>query len=84
MPELTEDRRIELAKTASKYSENSKISVRNVRQDGMNMLKRAHQENIYTDDEQRSVSEKIQTLTDEIIKEIDTLSAAKEEEIKKV
>ena len=84
MPELTEDRRIELAKTASKYSENSKISVRNVRQDGMNMLKRAHQENIYTDDEQRSVSDKIQTLTDEIIKEIDTLSAAKEEEIKKV
>ena len=84
MHELTEDRRIELAKTASKYSENSKISVRNVRQDGMNMLKRAHQENIYTDDEQRSVSEKIQTLTDEIIKEIDTLSAAKEEEIKKV
>ena len=84
MPELTEDRRIELAKTASKYSENSKISVRNVRQDGMNMLKRAHQENIYTDDEQRSVSERIQTLTDEIIKEIDTLSAAKEEEIKKV
>ena len=84
MPELTEDRRIELAKTASKYSENSKISVRNVRQDGMNMLKRAHQENIYTDDEQRSVSEKIQTLTDEVIKEIDTLSAAKEEEIKKV
>ena len=84
MPELTEDRRIELAKTVSKYSENSKISVRNVRQDGMNMLKRAHQENIYTDDEQRSVSEKIQILTDEIIKEIDALSAAKEEEIKKV
>ena len=84
MPELTEDRRIELAKTASKYSENSKISVRNVRQDGMNMLKRAHQENIYTDDEQRSVSDQIQKLTDEIIKEIDALSANKEEEIKKV
>ena len=84
MPELTEDRRIELAKTASKYSENAKISVRNVRQDGMNILKRAHQENIYTDDEQRSVSEEIQDLTNVIIKEIDTLTSVKEEEIKKV
>ena len=84
MPELTEDRRIELAKTASKYSENSKISVRNVRQDGMNLLKRAHQDNIYTDDEQRVVSDQIQKLTDEIISEIDTLSSTKEEEIKKV
>ena len=84
MPELTEDRRIELAKTASKYSENCKIAVRNVRQDGMNLLKRCHQENFYTDDEQRDVSEKIQSLTDEIIKEIDTLSSNKEEEIKKI
>lgn len=84
MPELTEERRLELAKTASKYSENCKISVRNVRQDGMNLLKRGHQDNLYTDDEQRDISEKIQRLTDEIIKEIDTLSTNKEEEIKKV
>jgi len=84
MPELTEDRRVELAKTASKYSENCKISVRNVRQDGMNLLKRSHQDNLYTDDEQRDLSEKIQNLTDEIIKEIDTLSSNKEEEIKKI
>ena len=84
MPELTEERRLELAKTASKYSENCKISVRNVRQDGMNLLKRGHQDNLYTDDEQRDISEKIQRLTDEIIKEIDTLSTNKEEELKKV
>ena len=50
----------------------------------MNILKRAHQENIYTDDEQRSVSEEIQDLTNVIIKEIDTLTSIKEEEIKKV
>tara|TARA_B100000686_G_scaffold355327_1_gene472728 strand:- start:17143 stop:17700 length:558 start_codon:yes stop_codon:yes gene_type:complete len=84
MPELTEERRVELAKTASKYSENCKISVRNVRQDGMNLLKRSHQDNLYTDDEQRDISEKIQRLTNEIIKEIDALSSNKEEEIKKV
>ena len=84
MPELNEERRKELAKTASKYSENSKISVRNVRQDGMNLLKRLHQANEYTDDEQREMAEKIQNLTNEIIKTIETLSLNKEEEIKKV
>lgn len=84
MPDLTEERRIELAKTIAKYAENSKISVRNVRQDGMNVLKRLHQANTYTDDEQRELADKIQSLTDEIIKSIETLSHNKEEEIKKV
>jgi len=84
MPDLNEERRIELAKTAAKYAENSKISVRNVRQDGMNTLKRLHQANIYTDDQQRELADKIQTLTNEIIKSIETLSENKETEIKKV
>ena len=48
------------------------------------LASRAHQENIYTDDEQRSVSEEIQDLTNVIMKEIDTLTSVKEEEIKKV
>jgi len=84
MPELNEERRQELAKTASKYAENSKISVRNVRQDSMNLLKRLHQANNYTDDEQREMADKIQNLTNEVIKSIETLSLSKEEEIKKV
>ena len=84
MPELNEERRQELAKTASKYAENSKISVRNVRQDAMNLLKRLHQANNYTDDEQREMADKIQNLTNEVIKSIETLSLSKEEEIKKV
>ena len=84
MPELNEERRIELAKTASKYAENSKIAVRNVRQDAMNHLKRLHQNNNYTDDEQREIADEIQNLTNEIIKLIETLSLSKEEEIKKV
>ena len=82
MPELNEERRQELAKTASKYAENSKISVRNVRQDSMNLLKRLHQANNYTDDEQREMADKIQNLTNEVIKSIETLSLSKEEEIK--
>ena len=84
MPELNEERRKELAKTASKYAENTKIAVRNVRQDSMNLLKRLHQSNTYTDDEQREMADKIQNLTNEVIKSIETLSLSKEEEIKKV
>ena len=84
MPELNEERRIELAKTASRYAENSKVSIRNVRQDGMNILKRLHQENSYTDDEHRELADKIQNLTNEVIKSIETLSSNKEEEIKKI
>ena len=84
MPELNEERRIELAKAAARYAENSKVSVRNVRQDGMNILKRLHQANSYTDDEQRELADKIQNLTNEVIKSIETLSNNKEEEIKKV
>jgi ribosome recycling factor len=84
MPELNEERRIELAKTAARYAENSKVSVRNVRQDGMNILKRLHQANSYTDDEQRKFADKIQNLTNEVIKSIEALSSNKEEEIKKI
>ena len=84
MPELNEERRIELARTAAKYAENSKIAVRNVRQDGMNILKRLHQSNIYTDDKQRELADKIQNLTNEVVKSIEILSENKEKEIKKV
>ncbi|MBT3940289.1 MAG: ribosome recycling factor [Pelagibacterales bacterium] len=84
MPELNEERRIELAKTAAKYAENSKIAVRNVRPDGMNILKRLHQASTYTDDQQRDLADKIQNLTNEVIKSIESLSNNKEEEIKKV
>ncbi|MDG2000319.1 MAG: ribosome recycling factor [Alphaproteobacteria bacterium] len=63
---------------------NSKIAVRNVRQDAMNLVKRLHQNNNYTDDEQREKADEIQNLTNEVIKSIETLSLSKEEEIKKV
>jgi len=84
MPELTEERRFELAKTVSKYTENCRISVRNVRQDGMNLLKRGLQENLYTEDEYRNLADEIQNITDAVIKDIEGLSSHKTEEIKKV
>jgi len=84
MPELTEERRFELAKTVSKYTENCRISVRNVRQDGMNLLKRGLQENLYTEDEYRNLADEIQNITDAVIKDIEGLSSHKAEEIKKI
>ena len=84
LPELTEERRAELAKTVSKYAEQAKISVRNVRQDGMNSLKKDAQNGLFSDDEQRVESLEIQKLTDEKISLIDELAESKAADIKQV
>lgn len=84
LPELTEERRVELAKTVAKYAEQAKISIRNVRQDGMNTLKRDAQDGLFSDDEQRKESSEIQKLTDEMISMIDNLAISKAADIKQV
>ena len=84
LPPLTEDRRKDMIRVVRQEGEQSKIAVRNVRQDGMNILKRLHQSNIYTDDKQRELADKIQNLTNEVVKSIEILSENKEKEIKKV
>ena len=84
LPELTEERRAELAKIVSKYAEQAKISVRNVRQDGMNSLKKDAQNGLFSDDEQRVESLEIQKLTDEKISLIDELAESKASDIKQV
>ena len=84
LPELTEERRAELAKTVSKYAEQAKISIRNVRQDGMNSLKKDSQSGIFSDDEQRQESSNIQNLTDTKIKNIDDLANSKSKDIMQV
>lgn len=84
LPELTEERRVELAKTVAKYSEQAKISIRNVRQDGMNSLKKDSQIGIFSDDEQRQESSDIQNLTDTKIKNIDDLANSKSKDIMQV
>ena len=84
LPELTEERRLELAKTVSKYAEQAKVSIRNVSQDGMNSLKRESQEGTFSDDEQKRESSAIQQLTDEKTNLIDDLSKSKTTDIKQV
>ncbi|UUL83427.1 ribosome recycling factor [Sphingomonas sp. S1-29] len=81
IPDLTEDRRKELAKLASQYAEKARIAVRNVRRDGMDSLKVDEKKGVYSEDERKRHEAEVQKLTDATIAEIDAASAAKEKEI---
>ncbi len=81
IPDLTEDRRKELAKLASQYSEKAKIAVRNVRRDGMETLKAAEKKGQISQDEQKRLETEVQKITDRITAEMDAVSGAKEKEI---
>ena len=81
IPDLTEERRKELAKLASSYSEKAKIAVRNVRRDGMDGLKTDEKKNVIAEDERKRHETELQKLTDKTVADIDTVTAAKEKEI---
>lgn len=84
IPELSTERRTELTKVAGKYAENARVSVRNVRRDGMDAVKKSEKDKLISEDEAKRQSDEIQKLTDEFIKKIDTMLAAKEVDIMKV
>ena len=81
VPELSEERRLELAKIAGKYAEQARIAVRNVRRDGMDALKKEQKDGKISEDEHKGQSDKVQKLTDEYVKKIDDALGAKEKEI---
>ncbi|HEX8443625.1 MAG TPA: ribosome recycling factor [Allosphingosinicella sp.] len=81
IPDLTEERRKELAKLAGQYAEKAKIAVRNVRRDGMDLLKQDEKKHEISEDERKRLETEVQKLTDETIGEIDAAAAAKEKEI---
>lgn len=81
IPDLTEERRKELAKLAGQYAEKAKIAVRNVRRDGMDGLKQDEKKNLISEDDRKRLETEVQKLTDETISEIDATAAAKEKEI---
>ena len=83
-PELTEERRKELAKDIRKMAEDARVSVRGVRRDGMDDVKEANKKSEITEDERKDLEDKIQKLTDKYISEIDKMSENKENEIMKV
>jgi ribosome recycling factor len=84
LPDLNQERRQELSKLAGKYAEHARVSVRNVRRDGMDMLKKSEKSGDISEDEHRKFSDEIQTLTDSHIKRIDETLAAKEKDIMQV
>jgi ribosome recycling factor len=81
IPDLTEERRKELAKLAGSYSEKAKIAVRNVRRDGMDALKTDEKKGEISQDEHKRLETEVQKLTDDTIAEIDVVASAKEKEI---
>jgi ribosome recycling factor len=81
LPDLTEERRRELAKLAGKYSEGAKIAIRNVRRDANELLKEDEKKKEISEDERKRLEEEVQKITDKFVAEVDSVSAAKEKEI---
>lgn len=84
IPALNAERRQELAKIAHKYAEHARVGVRNVRRDGMELLKKLDKDGQISEDEHRTNADKVQELTDRLVKEIDQMLVTKEAEIKQV
>ena len=84
LPDLTEERRLELTKVASKFAEDSKISIRNIRRDAMDKIKEDQKNNTISEDEQKSMSDNIKEITDEKTKEIDAVIENKKKEIMQI
>lgn len=84
IPALNEERRQELSRVASKYAEQGRVAVRNVRRDGMDRLKKLEKDGEISQDEHKRLSDRIQEMTDTHIKAVDELLAHKESEIMQV
>ncbi|MFM1866282.1 MAG: hypothetical protein RIQ57_892 [Pseudomonadota bacterium] len=81
MPPLTEERRRDLIKVIKSEGENSKVAIRNIRRDGNDDLKKQLKEKLISEDDEKRDQAKIQSLTDDFIKTIDSLIAAKEKDL---
>jgi len=83
IPELNEERRRELTKVAGSYAENARVSVRNVRRDGMDQIKKAKADGM-SEDDQKLWEEEVQEMTNDYIKRVDALLETKQAEIMQV
>ena len=80
-PQLTEERRKELAKQVRKYAEDAKVAMRNIRRDGMDYVKKLKKNAEITEDDQKKAEKDLQTLLDKYIMKVDDALAAKEKEL---
>jgi len=84
IPEMTQQRRMDMVKVAHKYAEQARIAVRHVRRDGMDLLKKLEKDSEISEDENTRQAAEVQKATDQSISEIDLALAAKEKEIMQV
>jgi len=84
IPQLTAERRTELAKAAGRYAEGARVAVRGVRRDGMDQIKANEKKHLVGEDDLKHWSDEVQKLTDQYIKRIDESFADKEKEIRQV
>ncbi|AQS88352.1 ribosome recycling factor [Neoasaia chiangmaiensis NBRC 101099] len=84
IPQLTEERRNELARAAARYAENAKIAVRGVRRDGMDQSKTLEKKSEISQDDMKTWTESIQKLTDQYVKRVDEILTDKDREIRQV
>ncbi len=84
VPPLTEERRKEFVKMCKKYSEDGKIAIRNIRREQLEVLKKAEKDKFFAEDERKKGEEEIQKITDNFVKEIDKLLAAKEKDLTEI
>ena len=80
-PQLTEERRKELAKQVKKYAEDAKVAMRNIRRDGMDYIKKLKKNSEITEDEQKKAEKDLQDMLDKFTKKVDEALAAKEKEL---
>lgn len=83
-PQLTEERRKELAKQVRKYAEDGKVAIRNIRRDAMEAFKAQKKKSEITEDDLKDIEKDLQKLTDDFIKDIDKLTEKKEKELSEI
>ncbi len=83
-PQLTEERRKQLSKDVSKYGEEAKVAVRNIRRDSIEKIKAMKKNSEITEDDQKYAEEELQKITDEFVKKVDEVAAAKTKEIMEI
>ena len=83
-PAMTEETRRTMAKQVAKMGEDAKVAIRNIRRDANDAIKAAKKNSVLTEDEAKAGDKQVQDLTDKYIKEIDTVTAAKDREIMEI
>jgi ribosome recycling factor len=84
VPDLSADRRIELAKVAGKYAEQARVSIRNIRRDAIDAVRKMEKDGEFGEDERHGIEGKIQKLTDDFVGKVDAMLSSKEADIKTV